>query len=48
VRRLLDTRQGLRVLRMIYLYLALLPIILVSLYGITVKDEGYGQTDALD
>jgi hypothetical protein len=33
---------------MIYLYLALLPIILVALYGITVKDEGYGNPDALD
>jgi hypothetical protein len=38
----------LRVPRMIYLYIALMPIILVSLYGITVKDEGYGNSDALD
>lgn len=33
---------------MTLLYLALMPIIFVSLYGITVKDEGYGDRDALD
>jgi hypothetical protein len=33
---------------MIYLYVALLPILLVSLYGITVIDDGYGDRDALD
>ena len=35
-------------LKMTALYLALLPIVLVSLYGITVKDDGFGDTDALD
>jgi hypothetical protein len=33
---------------MIYLYVALLPILLVSLYGITIKDDGFGERDALD
>ena len=33
---------------MIYLYVALLPILAISLYGITVIDEGYGDQDALD
>jgi hypothetical protein len=37
-----------RVLAMIYLYIAVLPILLVSLYGITVIDDGYGDRDALD
>jgi hypothetical protein len=37
-----------RVSRMTALYIAILPIILISLYGITVIDEGYGYRDALD
>ena len=48
MRRLLDTSQRVRVLAMIYLYIAVLPILLVALYGITVKDDGYGDPDALD
>jgi hypothetical protein len=47
MRRLLDTSQRLRVPRLIYLYLALLPIFLVSLYGITVQHEIVDE-DALD
>lgn len=47
MRRLLDTSQRLRVPRMIYLYLALLPIFLVALYGITVKHD-IGDDNALD
>jgi hypothetical protein len=47
MRRLLDTSQRLRVPRMIYLQLALLPIILISLYGIMVEHEIVDE-DALD
>ena len=47
MRRLLDTSQRLRVSRMIYLQLAILPIILISLYGIMVKHD-IGDDNALD
>ena len=46
--RLPNPSGELRVLRVTMLYLALMPIIFVSLYGITVKDDGYGDQDALD